>query len=516
VGVSVALAIGQTDFEAEQEAMLRREGGKEGWVDVVVATPGRLMDHMDRTKGFTLEHLRYLVLDEVDRLVNQSYQEWAQRVHDAAYAQRQGTFSFLPSSSSREEGVEQEDGEEEEEGSTCTSYKIHPTSLRLRPTHHIPLSSSTSTSLHPFLQPPIPLRKLLFSATFTSNPQKLARLNLRNPRYFSIDGHVIDPPPNPKEGEERDEENLQEGEGEEGEAVSGTPATLKEEVVVCSGKDKPLVLLALLLRELQAFSSLPPSRSPSPPPLILIFTSSLDSTHRLCRLLQLCAATVQVPENSFALPPSLAPSLPPSHPALSSSVVCEFSSSLSQPQRAALLQRCLTTGREGGVRVLVASDGMARGIDLPNVSAVVNYDCPRQAKTYIHRVGRTARAGREGRSVTLLKQGQEKEFERLRKGVGDGGKWKGVGRLGVGRWGGLEMLMPGYKKALRGLRDVMGREKGGRLKATEGMSEGVVREVLRLGGAGGSGGGKEEEEEEEEEEEDDEEGEEEEEEEEDD
>ncbi len=139
------------------------------------------------------------------------------------------------------------------------------------------------------------------------------------------------------------------------------------------------------------------------------------------------------------------------------------------------------------MRVLVASDGMARGIDLPNVTAVVNYDCPRQAKTYIHRVGRTARAGREGRSVTLLKQGQEKEFERLRRGVGDGGKWKGVGRVGVGRLGGLDPLLPGYKKALRGLRDVMGREKGGRLRATEGMSEGVVREVLRLGGASGEG-----------------------------
>jgi len=158
--------------------------------------------------------------------------------------------------------------------------------------------------------------------------------------------------------------------------------------------------------------------------------------------------------------------------------------------------------REGGVRVLVASDGMARGIDLPNVTAVVNYDCPRQAKTYIHRVGRTARAGREGRSVTLLKPGQEREFERLRKGVGDGGKWKRVGRLEVGRLGGLEPLLPGYKKALRGLRDVMGREKGGRLKATEGMSEEVVREVLRLGGASGGGMVKGQEEEEEDDEKD--------------
>ena len=54
-------------------------------VDVVVATPGRLLDHLAQTPGFTLQHLRYLVIDEADRLLSQSYQGWVGKVIKAAY-----------------------------------------------------------------------------------------------------------------------------------------------------------------------------------------------------------------------------------------------------------------------------------------------------------------------------------------------------------------------------------------------------------------------------------------------
>lgn len=54
-------------------------------VDIVVATPGRLLDHLAQTPGFTLQHLRYLVIDEADRLLNQSYQGWVGKVIKAAY-----------------------------------------------------------------------------------------------------------------------------------------------------------------------------------------------------------------------------------------------------------------------------------------------------------------------------------------------------------------------------------------------------------------------------------------------
>lgn len=100
VGVKVGLAVGQSDFQAEQQRVMGWEGeGKEGGrgVDVMVATPGRLIDHLERTPGFTLTHLRYLVLDEADRLLNQSYQGWSSRIHHAIYSPRPGTFSLPPS-----------------------------------------------------------------------------------------------------------------------------------------------------------------------------------------------------------------------------------------------------------------------------------------------------------------------------------------------------------------------------------------------------------------------------------
>jgi len=64
--------------------------------------------------------------------------------------------------------------------------------------------------------------------------------------------------------------------------------------------------------------------------------------------------------------------------------------------------RTLNQLREGRMRVLVATDVAARGIDVPGINLVVNYDAPRQAQDYVHRIGRTGRAGRSGIAVTFL------------------------------------------------------------------------------------------------------------------
>ncbi|WP_019933108.1 ATP-dependent RNA helicase SrmB [Oceanimonas smirnovii] len=58
--------------------------------------------------------------------------------------------------------------------------------------------------------------------------------------------------------------------------------------------------------------------------------------------------------------------------------------------------------RNGKVNILVATDVAARGIDLPEVSHVINYDMPRTADVYVHRIGRTGRAGRKGTAISLV------------------------------------------------------------------------------------------------------------------
>lgn len=69
--------------------------------------------------------------------------------------------------------------------------------------------------------------------------------------------------------------------------------------------------------------------------------------------------------------------------------------------------------------MLVASDAMTRGMDIPEVSAVVNYDAPLHAKTYVHRAGRTARAGRSGAVYTLLRSQDAGPFRSMLRKAGN-------------------------------------------------------------------------------------------------
>ena len=65
-------------------------------------------------------------------------------------------------------------------------------------------------------------------------------------------------------------------------------------------------------------------------------------------------------------------------------------------------EKALTKFREDKIRVLVATDVAARGIDVAGVSHVINYTCPEDDKTYVHRIGRTGRAGATGIAITFV------------------------------------------------------------------------------------------------------------------
>ena len=87
---------------------------------------------------------------------------------------------------------------------------------------------------------------------------------------------------------------------------------------------------------------------------------------------------------------------------------------LSQPKRLGALNKF----KSGKRNILVATDVASRGLDIPNVDLVLNFDIPSHGKDYVHRVGRTARAGRSGRSVAFVTQYDVEAYQRLETLIG--------------------------------------------------------------------------------------------------
>jgi len=77
--------------------------------------------------------------------------------------------------------------------------------------------------------------------------------------------------------------------------------------------------------------------------------------------------------------------------------------------------RALEEFRSGRTRVLVATDIAARGIDVKGIDLVVNYDLPNEPDSYVHRIGRTARAGKEGRAISLCDEGSQGLLRQIEK-----------------------------------------------------------------------------------------------------
>ena len=365
-------------------------------VDVVICTPGRLHDHLTFTAGFTLQHLRFMVLDEADRLLGNAYHSWVQRMvqsvesvgggkgeglHGLAYGQGPG-------------------GEGEEEGDERQGLQCY-------------VNSPERWNSVPALQ------RLLFSATLTDNPQKLAALGIHNPEIVRM--------VNENAGDEATQHATQ--------TAYTVPATLYESTTVCETVKRPLILSTILVEalgtELLAPSLTVGADDSSPTghvykllagEMCMIFSSSVETTHRLCRMLQLLnGQAIQDDHTGVGAAPVLGKVH--SHKLLFGGIVAEVSRLLRDEEKAELMKNAAA----GKVRILVASDQMARGMDLPNCKLVINYDVPKSAKTYVHRVGRTARANREGHAITLLKSGQVGAFRQMRSLIGYGASKTEVG-----------------------------------------------------------------------------------------
>ena len=87
----------------------------------------------------------------------------------------------------------------------------------------------------------------------------------------------------------------------------------------------------------------------------------------------------------------------------------------SQSQR----QKALDGFKRGGTRVLVATDVVARGIDVDEISHVINYDMPNTAEDYVHRIGRTARAGAEGSAISFLAAEETSVLHDIERALGE-------------------------------------------------------------------------------------------------
>ena len=83
----------------------------------------------------------------------------------------------------------------------------------------------------------------------------------------------------------------------------------------------------------------------------------------------------------------------------------------------------LASFRDGKLKLLVASDVAARGLDIPDVSHVFNFDVPIHAEDYVHRIGRTGRAGRSGKAFTIATKSDVKYVDAIERLIGQKIDW---------------------------------------------------------------------------------------------
>ncbi|KAK6642592.1 hypothetical protein RUM43_004094 [Polyplax serrata] len=307
------------NFQEEQKLLCRHNGINkyQTLVDIIVTTPGRLVEHLTKTKGLCLDELKYLVIDEADRVMENVQNDWLYHLNKHV-------------------------------NSECTRA------------YQVPII--TCSNMTNRKRPP---HKLLFSATLSQDPEKLQQLGLFYPKLFTS---VVKSKNSTENGFINADESKFIGK-------YTTPAELTEYYCTCTKANKALILHHLI--KTKGWRN------------ILCFVNSAQATMKLAFILKnLSKKSIKIEK---------------------------LSANLSVKDRDTVIQKF----HKGEVDLLISSDALARGIDIPNVEYVVSYDCPAFVKTYIHRIGRTGRAGKVGTSMCFL---TAKEVSKFNKVISDAGK----------------------------------------------------------------------------------------------
>lgn len=355
-GLQVALLCGAKSFTKEQADIVDTSTVPfQCRADIVVATPGRLVDHLYNTPGFSMERLRILVIDEADRVIVEEKQDWYRVLEDAVYHPE--AFQFDPEHSSN---------------------VIRSLIKRKRPLLNFMHQYDTTHD--------ITLQKILVSATLTHDPGPLKRFNLYYPRLLcsSVKSSGMD---RGSANLVNDKSSVAETsayslpvdipiqpmvENSGGVGVFTTPPGLKECLVPVTAETRALFIIHLVRHQNVR--------------RILCFTNARITAVRLAILLKHVRG-VQASQLSAQMPPDKR-------------------------------HRILNAFSRGELNVLVCTDAMARGMDIKDVECVISYDMPPNVTTYVHRIGRTARAGQTGIAYTLLMRNQFFHFKNDLKRVG--------------------------------------------------------------------------------------------------
>lgn len=327
-------------------------------VDILICTPGRLVDHIKRTPGFTLDYVRWLVVDEADKLLAQTYQDWISTVMPLlSTTERPGAREFADSNKSGVRKVVL--------SATMTRDLTLLNGLKLSRPKLVVLSDTVAHSEVEHVLP----SQLEETAIKTRNVdlKPLYLVDLLNSEHMVP---VRESDADDVEMKDADAEDTSAPESESDASDSDSDDSRSSDE---SDSDS---------EESDADSTASPShgraKSSKPPPkpfntTVLIFANSNEAAVRLARLLSL-----------------LSPHL--------SGLIGTLTSTTRTSER----RKTLHAFAARKLRILVASSLIERGIHLASLDHVISYDMPKSVQSYVHRVGRTARAGRGGHAWTLF------------------------------------------------------------------------------------------------------------------